>query len=225
MKSLFFCGIVAARAQTADEIIQKYVTAIGGRDNWNKIRSLKYTASLNASGVEMQITSTILYKKGCKTEITLDGNTSYSIITPNKGWTLSEPGGKVEPMKPEDVSNAQEGLEIGNGLFDYKAKGNKVVYEGRRTIDGKMCFQLHATLGGREMDMYIDVSSYYLVRTESKINNNGRTDMQVVTFADYRKFKEGIFFPMAFSYGMGTASIKTIEVNFPVDEKIFIPVK
>ncbi len=32
--------ISSAKAQTADEIVNKYITAIGGADNWKKVNSM-----------------------------------------------------------------------------------------------------------------------------------------------------------------------------------------
>ena len=36
-----FAAVASLSAQTADEVINKYVTAIGGADKWSKIQSLK----------------------------------------------------------------------------------------------------------------------------------------------------------------------------------------
>ena len=51
-------------AQTADEIINKYVTAIGGMEKINSINSAKITGKFSAGS--MDITFTRLYKKPLK---------------------------------------------------------------------------------------------------------------------------------------------------------------
>ena len=43
---LLLVVFVPACAQTADEIIGKHITAIGGADNWKKINTIKKVASV-----------------------------------------------------------------------------------------------------------------------------------------------------------------------------------
>ena len=38
---VIFTAVFTLNAQTADEVIAKYITAIGGADKWSKVQSLK----------------------------------------------------------------------------------------------------------------------------------------------------------------------------------------
>lgn len=40
----------SAIAQKQDEIISKRIDAIGGKDNWNKVKSMRSEASMKANG-------------------------------------------------------------------------------------------------------------------------------------------------------------------------------
>lgn len=56
MKKLFLSALVllalgvSVSAQTADEIITKYITAIGGADKWRQIKSIKVEGQAEVQG-------------------------------------------------------------------------------------------------------------------------------------------------------------------------------
>jgi len=82
--SLIAIGILAIAnlsfAQSAEEVVQKHITAIGGSDNWKKINSLKMAGSINANGMEINITQTILHNKAMRQDISLMGMDGYTIV-------------------------------------------------------------------------------------------------------------------------------------------------
>ena len=47
---LLLSSIATVHAQTADEIINKHIEAIGGKEAWKKVNSLKLTGSIVAQG-------------------------------------------------------------------------------------------------------------------------------------------------------------------------------
>ncbi len=217
-------GITAAKGQTTDEIIQKHIIAIGGADNWKKINSIKKNCVRNSRGVEIPVTITVLQGKGYKTENTVNGMTGYTIITDKAGWNYNPRGGQKADVIPEDaVKQAQDRLDIQGPLIDYKTKGNKVINLGKDDVEGTECYKLKVTLpSGKEETIFIDASSYYLVRTVEKIKANGKEQVQTATYGDYEKLPEGIIYPMSMD-GAGSMTIKSIEINKPVDEQIFKP--
>src|SRR4051812_28557896 len=92
--------VTAATAQTADEIVGKYLKAIGGEDNWKKVTTLKATGAINAQGAEIKVTMVTAQEKGFRTDYTVMGMSGYGIITPSAGWYFNPGGGqtKAEPM-------------------------------------------------------------------------------------------------------------------------------
>lgn len=51
-----FLLMTAGYAQTADEIVSKYVTAIGGADNWKKVNSITSTGKMSVQGADVDST-------------------------------------------------------------------------------------------------------------------------------------------------------------------------
>lgn len=223
--ALLACTI-AAKAQTADEIVAKYLTAIGGADNWKKINTMKLTGAVNAGGMEIPVTVTSVHKKAQKIEFTVNGMTGYTIITDKAGWAYSPMGGQTKPeaMTAEMVKEGQDQLDIQGELVDYKAKGYKVTYLGKDDVEGTECHKLKVVMpSGKEETMYIDATTFYHIRSVSKGKANGKEVEMTSNFSNYKKLPEGIVFPMTIDDGGGPVDVKTVEINKPVDESIFTP--
>ncbi len=224
--AMLFAGFTTTKAQTADEIIQKHVTAIGGLDNWKKITSIKSIGSINAGGTEIPVTTIVLNGKGARMEVTMNGMTGYQIMTTKDGWGYFPMYGQKKPEAvPADmVEQLQDGLDVQGPLVDYKAKGNIVVYLGKDQVEGTECYKLQVTYkNGKEETIYLDASNYYHIRTVDKIKANGKEEETIVNYSNYQKLPEGIVVAMTTDEGMGAITFKTIEVNKPVDESIFKP--
>ncbi len=76
-------------AQTADEVIAKHIEAIGGKDNWKKINSMKMEANVNAQGMDVPVIIYQVHNKASKQEYTVMNMTGYSIITNEAGWNFN----------------------------------------------------------------------------------------------------------------------------------------
>jgi outer membrane lipoprotein-sorting protein len=216
----------SASAQTADEIIQKHLAAIGGLDNWKKVTSVKMTGSTNAGGMEIPVIITILRGKGMKAEYTFNGMTGYTIITDKTGWNFSPFAGQTKPevIPDETIKKAQDGLDIGGPMIDYVAKGNKITYLGKDDVEGTDCYKLKCTYPtGKEETIYIDATNYYHIRSVEKVKANDKETEQNTSYGNFQKLPEGITFPMSMDGGMGSVTFKSIEINKPIDVNFFKP--
>ena len=52
------------QAQTADEIINKYVTAIGGKDKWAQVKSMKVTGYIEVQGIKINFSQQAIQGTG-----------------------------------------------------------------------------------------------------------------------------------------------------------------
>src|ERR1700716_950892 len=112
---LFLCillCITKVNAQTADEIINNYIKAIGGKDAWTKIRSMKQDAVLNVNGTEINISLIAEHNKGYRQTVSFSGMSGFTIFTPKAGWNYYPWQGhqKAEAITPEDLQEAQDNL-------------------------------------------------------------------------------------------------------------------
>ncbi len=224
--SITAAGFVNATAQTADEIIQKHITAIGGADNWKKVNSLKMTASSNMQGTEIPFTITILQGKGLKVEISVSGMTGWQIMTDKTGWSYMPFGGQTKPeaIPDETLKQSQDQLDAQGALIDYKAKGTTATYLGKDDVEGTDCFKVKLTYkSGKEETMYFDATNYYHIRSVAKVKAEGKEIEITSNYSDFQKLPEGIVYAMSQEGGMtGQMKIKSVEINKPIPDDFFV---
>src|SRR6516164_3662383 len=146
--SLFLMtGITAIQAQSVDDIINKHIDAVGGKDKINSIKSIYLESTLEVMGNEAPSTTYIVNGKGYKSETDFNGQKIINCVTDKGGWSLNPMMGQSSPEAiPEDQLKAgRSQLQVGGPLFDYKAKGNKVELVGRDSVNGVSTYKLKVT--------------------------------------------------------------------------------
>lgn len=233
MKKLFLLVIAAATvgfsyAQTADEIINKHIVAIGGVDAWKKVNSMVSTGTVKVQSAEIAMTQTVLNNKGSRLDLSVMGMNGYQIVTPTAGWNFMPFQGQKapEPVTSDDLKEAQDDLDVQGSLIDYKTKGHSIEYVGTDDIEGVDAIKLKETLkSGKVVTIYFDPKTYYIIRTVSKQKANGK-EMDVTTnLNNYQKLPEGIMVPFSIGLPFGELTLTKVEINKPIDENIFKPSK
>src|SRR5437762_7439222 len=99
MKKIIFAltclAFINAQAQTltADEVIQKYSAAMGGLDNFNKIKTVKFTGTVTAQGMDLPITIQVINGKAMRTDVEVMGQSIINYYKDGKGWKINPFGG------------------------------------------------------------------------------------------------------------------------------------
>ena len=215
-------------AQTADEIVNKHIEAIGGADAWKKVNSMVTTGTLTVQGAEIAISLTVLNGKGSRQDITAMGMNGYQIVTPTQGWNFMPFQGQKapEPITADDLKEAQDELDVQGSLVDYKAKGHTIELLGTDDVDGVDAFKLKETLkSGKTQTIFIDPKTYYIIRVISKQKANGNEVDVTTNVSNYQKLPEGIMVPLSIGLPFGEMIISKVEINKPIDENIFKPSK
>jgi hypothetical protein len=221
-------GISICFSQTADEIIKKHVEAVGGKDNWAKVKSLKMECTMKAQGADIKTTIVQVDKKAMRQDVTVMGMNGYNIITNTEGWSFMPFAGqtKAEPMTADDVKSAQEGLYLQDDFITYKELGKKLEYIGKDDVDGTDCYKLKMIdKDGQETTFYLDADSYYTIKQTQKIKANGKETEATTFYSNFKKLPEGIVYAMNISGGYGQTEVVKLEINPKIDEAIFKPTK
>jgi len=223
---LLLVSVNAVKAQTVDEVVDKFLAAVGGKEKLMALNSIKMDGNLNTQGFDVGVVVTVLNGKGARTDISVPGmSEGYRIVTPTKGWNFLPFQGMTGPEDaPEDqVQASQSQLDLQTPLLNYAAKGHKVELQGTEKVDGADCYKLKITYkNGKMATLFINTTTYYRVKSISKTNVNGQEMDVETTYSDFKKLPEGYVFPFSQTNMSGTITFTSIEINKPVDEKIFI---
>lgn len=214
---------VTAMAQTADEIIDKHIAAIGGKENWLKVKSVQMEGTMNVMGREVGVKITNLHNVGSRQDISVAGMNGYVIVTSAAGWQFMPFQGqqKPEPVPADAVKASMDDLDLQGNLIDYKAKGHTVEYLGTEDVEGTECHKLKVIrkISG-DQTIFIDAETFYVIRTSTKINMNGQEIETKTDFSDYREVN-GIKLAFSVTQPIGTVVMTSVKVNEAVDEKVF----
>jgi hypothetical protein len=216
----------ALHAQTADEVVQKYLNAIGGEAAWKEVKTMTATGSSRSAGPDVTLTMTAIHMEGFRSEYTTVGTTGYTIVTPAAGWYFNPGTGQTTAatMTPEQVRLSQAQLDIQGELVDYKAKGHTVEYGGEAKVDGKSCYLLRVvTKAGTREEMYIDKSTHYLIRTVTRTMVDGEESEDIAGYGNYTPQQGGLIYPMKLSTAGGDIVLTRVVFNEPVNPKVFTP--
>ncbi len=217
---------LTTKAQNVDEILSKHAEAIGGLDNWAKIKTLKMDMVMKMQGMEIQVVATQVNCQAMRTDITAMGMSGYSIITKTEGWNYMPFQGqtKAEPMTEDQLKTSQDELCVVDKLLRTKETGDKIEYLGTDDVDGTECLKLKLTdSSGKESTYFLDSDTYLLTKKTVKAMVNGQVVESSATMGNYKKLDEGIVIAMNTSAGPGEIEIKKISVNPEVDQSLFKP--
>ena len=230
MKKILFVltGLIAftlVDAQTVSEIVKNYSAAIK-YDKLSGVSSIKITGKMSAMGMEMPM---VLYmKKPNKIKVTysFSGQDMVSVFDGEKGYTMNPLTGSATPVEltGEQLKQVRQNNVFTNQLLDY-AKNGQLTLEGSENVKDKPAFKLKANVGTSPVYLFIDKSSYLLVKTTSTVEQMG-TPMNVDTYmTDYSDIN-GVVIPKktsAMSNGTEAAviTLDKIEVNIPMEDSFF----
>jgi hypothetical protein len=221
-------GLINAKAQTADEVINKWVNAMGGREKLASIKTVYTENEISVMNNPASGKTYTVYGKGYKSVIDFGGQNVIDCYIENGGWSMNPLAGQPTPvsMPAAQVKLGQLSLDPQGPLFNYTAKGSKAELLGKEDFKGNSVYKIKlTTASGIDVLFYISDSSYYIQKNVAKMNADGQ-DIDIVTsFSDYRKTAEGFIMPYSSELELPGLSIaftnKKIEVNKEIDPAIF----
>lgn len=223
---LFVSTLVSA--QQVDEVIAKHFEAMGGKEKWASLESIKMTAKLSlGQGMEAPVTLIITNKpmNGSYSEFTIMGMTGKMCVTDKTGWSLMPFQGKktAEPMPEDEAKQQRKSLDIQGPLFNYQQKGHTVEWIGKEEVDGTEVHKIKCSLNDKESTVYyyIDAQDYLLIKEESVYKFKDKEVKEKQEYSNYQQNDYGIMVAMTQTNSMGVLEIEKYECNVAVDPALF----
>ena len=212
------------QAQTADEIIEKYISAIGGKEKWKQVKSMKVNGFIEVQGIKINFTQQAIHNVGVRVDAEFQGQKIIDITTPTKGWSQNPFGGRssLQPISEEELKQKLDELDIQDEFIDYAAKGSAVDFLGKDEEDGNEFYKVKMTTKNNNESVYFfDVNTSLIYKEEKTVKQQGQEMKMVTKVFDYKTIPFGIKIPHK-SEQMGQILVTDkIEVNTTIDENIF----
>jgi hypothetical protein len=222
---------VSVFGQTADEILEKNLKAMGGKEKIKALQSMRITGTMKMGSMDAPVTITKMRPSNSRMDFTIQGMTGTQAFDGTTGWSLMPFGGNKDPQKMAEVElkDMRADADFDGPTFDYKAKGNKVEFAGKEDVEGTPAYKLHVTTkDGKESNDYFDAENYLMIRSDGIRNIQGQDLEVVITYGDY-KTVEGITIAYSMesrvkgkeSMGAQSLNITKIDLNPKIDKAIF----
>ena len=226
----------AAAAQTAEEIIEKSIAAMGGRAAFDKIktRSMTGTITLNTPAGDIPGTIEVMNARPNKARTLIkadlsafgagplvidqrfDGQTGYVLdsLQGNRDVT----GNQLDNMRNSGFPHA---------FLEYKALGFAVTLQGKEKVGaGEAYVLVFEPSKGSALRQYIDAQSMLPVKFSLTVNvpQVGQDVEQTTVLEDYQEV-DGVKVPFKLSSSSSiqsfTVALDKVAHNVEVDEKLF----
>ena len=225
-----------ASAQTADDIIEKSLTAQGGRAAIGKItsRSTKGTIVVTSPAGDLPGTIEVLNQAPNKVRTLLnldltaagagsltmdqrfDGTNAYAMDSMRGDSEVT--GGRLENLRNGAFPSA---------FIGYKERGTKIVLAGKEKVADKDAYVLSVTpASGPASRVWIDAESYLPVKTSTTVDTPETGPLEQITeFSDFRDV-DGVKVPFKLTATSAvqsyTVTVKSIEHNVTIDPALFV---
>lgn len=232
--------VMHAQMQTVDDVVEKHLAAVGGRDALGKLTTRKATGTFTLAVANGELIGPIeLYSKrpnktrayivldltpmGMADKMVLDQKFDGTV-----GWTQNSVQGdnQITGNQLDNMKNAT----FPNPLINHKAAGTAVELLPNETVDGKAAIVLRITPKvGSVSKLFLDATTYLAFRSTATI---GMTQMdgsvqqveQVAEASDYRKV-DGLMIPFktvnTTPQQKATIVLTKVEHNVAIDDAMF----
>ncbi|ASZ10806.1 hypothetical protein KTO58_21445 [Chitinophaga pendula] len=211
------------QAQTADDILKKYIAARGGEQLLKGVKSLYIEGECKVKGIKGSIRSWAVDDAGRRIEMSILTTRFTTAVTKNNGWTQIGEKGTAKVMTDKELNNNNKGLDLSD-LAGYKEKGKVATLKGKETVNGKPVYKILVT-GGNEpaREMFIDAVSYLPVRIQTNKMVDGKETYETMEYGEYKKTPGGyVYAGKSYAKEAGLSiTVTRVDVNLPVNNDLF----
>jgi len=220
----------ADEPKSADEVIAKFIEAIGGQAKLEAIKTQRATGKMVIGGGMMEAPFTTEHKRPnrFRMNFTFQGMTGSRAFDGAMGWSVMPFAGKTDPekMSEEDVKQLEDQLDMDGPLVDYKKKGHQIELIGKDEIEGAPTYKLKVTKKNGTVEYhYLDAEHFIPIKVKGKVAVQGTEVEFETSLGDYKEVG-GVLMAHSIQQqagGMGGNSmvLEKIEVNVDLPDSLF----
>jgi photosystem II stability/assembly factor-like uncharacterized protein len=225
LAALIICSS-ALSAQTADEIIARYIESIGGMDRIQGVRTLRRTGRYTGGGgFEATVVEENKRPSFVRQDFSLQGMTGVTAYDGKTGWKIEPWQGKkdAEPLGEEELKSIVEDSDIDGPLVNYRQKGNKVEYVGTEPVEGTDAYKLKVTLANGDVRTYfMDIDYAVPIKIETKRMIRGAEREYETILGDYKE-AGGWYLPHSVATGVKGSPNRTTVTYDKIEANVALP--
>lgn len=225
-----------ASAQTVDEVIEKSITAMGGRTAMEKIKTRSMTGTLSLSTPAGDIPGTIEVQNAAPNKMRLVIKADLSAFGAGQllidqrfdgtsGYMVNSMQGD-QPIGGDQLENLKSN-SFPHPFLDYKARGVKATLTGKEKVGDRDAFVVvFEPSAGSPIRQFIDAESFLPVRSIVKISTPETGPLeQTADSSDFRDV-DGVKVPFSLRLTNAmqgiTMTFTKAENNVAIDDKTFV---
>lgn len=218
-------------AQTADDIVARYIKTTGGMDKIAAVKTLRRTGKFTGGGgFEAGMLQEKKRPNSIREEFLIQGMAGVTAYDGKSGWKIEPWQGKKDA---EPLSEAEMKAIVAESVFDgplvnYQEKGNTVEYVGMEPVEGTDAYKLKVTTkAGDTFYFFMDTDYYVPIKIETKRMVRGEQRETETSIGDYKEVN-GWYLPFSFESNIkGSANRQKvtwekIEANVAIADGRFV---
>jgi outer membrane lipoprotein-sorting protein len=216
MLVLALTASMMAAEMTADELIAKYIAAVGGETNLRAVKSLMMKGSMMTQGMTLDAKLINVLPDKAYMEMAMNGSVMQVVGTNGKDAWVKGPMGTFFLTGDQKISAMKQSKVF--PLLDYKKNGASVKFLGEDMVKGTKAYKLQFVGTDKDTTVYyFDSTTFYNVKEKS---------VQATTsMSDFRKVGNlNLPYKINAQSGQGQMMITfdTIAVNSTIPDSLFV---
>ena len=191
---------------TPDVLLQKVVSAVGGKEAIAAIKDIQLKGSASLMGQTLEMSQTIITPGNSVTTMSMGGMAMMKQSVVDGKYSVSQQG-----MEAPITDDVKEGLDESTLLIpelSYLAKGYKLKIVGAEKVDGKDAIDLELkTPSGKVSHRFYDAKTFLLLKTAKSQEVPGRGTVTQQEFYNAYKTINGVQVPTEQIIDMGQLKI------------------
>lgn len=206
-----------------DEIVAKHLTAIGGLEINQKLRTRKMEGNLTiaAIGTPWKLTSIQKAPDKKHNRVEIPGIGVVTEGCDGKVAWKKEPGKGIRQLERRELVDKLQDARF-YGFIEMITEGD-LTYEHREKVNGEMCYVLRGAY--RTYYVYIDEATHLISMVRNPIRLENESQDLDIQLSDYREVDE-VQFPFTVAISIGSKPVLSIKLdrvthNIEVDDSLF----